>query len=139
MDTSETYIKMCEKAKEIQTEITTPHYHQFHMGDWYMSLPEICVGCVGIGDAFYFSDLHKKNMPIKFIWLPRQDQLQEMMCEWSGVKTNPGWSILHALDRWLSKNLRGDMHYWSTEQLWLAFVMKEKYNKVWTGKDWVSE
>jgi hypothetical protein len=25
----------------------------------------------------------------------------------------------------------------SWEQLWLAFVMKEKYNKVWNGEDWV--
>jgi len=24
----------------------------------------------------------------------------------------------------------------SMEQLWLAFVMKEKYNKVWNGKEW---
>jgi len=25
----------------------------------------------------------------------------------------------------------------SMEQLWLAFVMNEKYNKVWNGKDWM--
>lgn len=24
----------------------------------------------------------------------------------------------------------------SMEQLWLAYVMKEKYNKIWTGQDW---
>jgi len=23
------------------------------------------------------------------------------------------------------------------EQLWLAFVMKEKHNKTWNGKDWI--
>jgi hypothetical protein len=25
----------------------------------------------------------------------------------------------------------------SFNELWLAFVMKEKYNKIWNGKDWV--
>lgn len=25
----------------------------------------------------------------------------------------------------------------SMEQLWLIFVMQEKYNKVWDGKDWI--
>ena len=25
---------------------------------------------------------------------------------------------------------------YSMEQLWLMFVMKEKYNKEWNGKDW---
>jgi len=24
------------------------------------------------------------------------------------------------------------------EQLWLAFVMKEKHNKIWDGDNWVS-
>jgi len=24
----------------------------------------------------------------------------------------------------------------SMEQLWLAFVMKEKFDKVWNGEDW---
>ncbi len=27
----------------------------------------------------------------------------------------------------------------SMEQLWLAFVMKEKYNKVWDGEEWINE
>jgi hypothetical protein len=27
--------------------------------------------------------------------------------------------------------------YHSFVELWLAFVMKEKYNKIWNGKDWV--
>jgi len=27
----------------------------------------------------------------------------------------------------------------SMEQLWLAFVMKELYNKQWSGEEWVKE
>ena len=26
----------------------------------------------------------------------------------------------------------------SMEQLWLAFVMKSKYNKTWNGEDWIN-
>ena len=29
-------------------------------------------------------------------------------------------------------------YFTSFEQLWLAFVMKEKFNKVWDGKDWIA-
>ena len=29
-----------------------------------------------------------------------------------------------------------DKNY-SMEQLWLAFVMKDKYKKVWNGEDWI--
>jgi hypothetical protein len=25
---------------------------------------------------------------------------------------------------------------WTAEQRWLAFVMKEKFNKVWNGREW---
>ena len=79
--------------------------------------------------------------------LERQDQLQEM---------------LRLSDRQLMKQFR-DFLIWITgtgpspkypggfyprskpyghflptfEQLWLAFVMKEKYNKVWDGEEWV--
>jgi hypothetical protein len=28
--------------------------------------------------------------------------------------------------------------YESYEQYWLAFVMKEKYLKIWNGKEWVA-
>jgi len=34
----------------------------------------------------------------------------------------------------------GHLHIFNTgEQLWLAFVMKEKYDKVWNGDDWTKE
>ena len=73
-----------------------------------------------------------------WMWLPRQDQLQEMYngkdLEWTF------WDFVTFVDE-------GEHDYTiefssyaksfnSMEQIWLAFVMKEKYNKVWSGEDW---
>ena len=117
MDTSATYIKMCEKA------VPDIHYTgSFNtlVGDrWGIHL----VHC----DVFYFDGKGHA------IWLPRQDQLQEVVI---GNRT--------------PCQLSWDFHYWRTnqswghindpclsmEQFWLAFVMREKYSKVWIGEEW---
>jgi len=64
------------------------------------------------------------------VWLPRQDQLQEM------IKSISAFGRLKRFYRFVyfEENRR---HEWSMEQLWLAFVMKEKYEKVWDGTEWV--
>ena len=64
MDISKEYIKMCEKAVEIQ-EIR----NQLGLGDYYSPY----------GHGF---SLHGENKLIDkhdIIWLPRQDQLQDMV------------------------------------------------------------
>ncbi len=105
MDTSEEYIKMCEKAGEIQKVKPSPN------------------------DPREFFRLDKNA-----VWLPRQDQLQEMCQE-----KKPQW-LLSSLD--ISVNHEMSRHYdyfqrfTSMEQLWLAFVMKERFNKTWSEKEW---
>jgi hypothetical protein len=49
------------------------------------------------------------------------------------------WGLhMNFTDYWLERSIgRGVYDEASPEQLWLAFVMKEKYNKVWNGEDWV--
>ena len=111
MDTSETYIKMCEKAVEIQ-KIWNPTF-----GDWlqdeYISI---------VSDE----ELARENKKKNDVWLPRQDQLQEM------VGCNPGnWII------WMDKFISDREYFYTLEQTWLAFVMKKKYGKIWNGEDWV--
>ncbi len=121
MDTSEAYIEMCEKTEEIQ-KLWNPEG-----GDFYAppARDRVC---------FYFG-----LMDSDFIWLPRQDQLQEMIHR---------ACLPHVLlDEFLSweKQYQDNIveqkgKVWiasSMEQLWLAFVMKEKYNKIWDGTDWV--
>ncbi len=68
----------------------------------------------------------------KYIWLPTQSQLQEMIIKHG--HHNSG--ILFGLMQFSDKYSYNDK---SMEQLWLAFVMKEKYNKVWNGEDWVKD
>ncbi len=122
MDTSETYIKMCEKAEEIQECYDMAKYP-------YPNL------------FWYNNELHFLNNLKVGIWLPRQDQLQEMI-----GKTYPEPYFM--LTDWIIENeskIDENMNNpcfantESMEQLWLAFVMKEKYNKIWNGEDWINE
>ena len=63
--------------------------------------------------------------------LKTQDQLQEMVEAINiGVK-------LAAFTHWVSYQVMGRQGFSSFEQFWLAFVMKEKYNKTWNGEAWV--
>ena len=64
----------------------------------------------------------------KYFPIYRQDQLQEMMfSEESRI-----WRLHEWFDRWYPIGDRTD----SFEKLWLAFVIKEKYQKNWTGTEW---
>ena len=119
MDTTKQYILMCEKAKEIQ-ELPMKKNGNFYvdfMGD-------ICVYIEKDNDWNW-----QKN---KEIWLPRQDQLQDIL-------KDTHWTIygyLEQITKFMSDYGSID---WSWEQIWLGFLMKEKYNKIWNGTDWVKE
>lgn len=141
MDTSETYIKMCQKAVEIQKE------WKVEKGDWYIlveekidkcvnsikkGVPE-CVGLItfpyneeeiGILDGYDDRDFFKRT---DFVWLPRQDQLQEMINV--PDKVNLLYRLVEYADGWSC----------SWEQLWLVFVVHEKYHKKWNGENWIPE
>jgi len=60
------------------------------------------------------------------IWLPRQDQLQEMV----GQPYSRPSKQLRELAEFSDEGHPSA----SFEQLWLAFVMKEKYGKTWKGE-----
>jgi len=125
MDTSETYIKMCVGAAEIQAQ------QDGSQGEF--------VYCEGIG----YQEMDDRPLT-PFVWLPRQDQLQEMVLG-RVDKHDSCVSDLHGLffafrcfvqeddaDGWWS--FRSDLV--SFEQLWLAFVMKIMYGKEWSGTEW---
>jgi len=125
MDTSEQYIKMCEKAEELQ-EIWEPQpfdnfCYRHHREDapwWWSKLDRF-------GEINKKRDIH--------IWLPRQDQLQEMLKVDYDQRIISIWEMERFLEFYKTK--------WkifeTMEQLWLAFVMKEKYGKIWDGKKWI--
>jgi len=43
------------------------------------------------------------------------------------------------MDKFVGYCICGMHRHDSMEQLWLAFVMKEKYNKIWNGENWIKE
>ena len=69
----------------------------------------------------------------KYIWLPRQDQLQEMVFQLG----EPPTAYIVLLREFMQRNSPYYVMFASMEQLWLAFVMKEKFNKTWDGEKWL--
>jgi len=128
MDTSEIFVKMCREAKEIQ-EAWEPD-----PGDWYQKVfslkhNNISVHIVGGDDWF---DPKEGD---GWVWLPTQSQLQKMLIGQDINQMVVGLNSFHEkncaqmeLKRWSLFN--------SMEQLWLAFVMENKFGKRWTGETW---
>jgi hypothetical protein len=73
----------------------------------------------------------------KCTWLPRQDDLQGMVKGTSDLD-----HLLERFDAFIRRHWEYKDSvtpigvFGSMEQLWLAFVMMEKHNKVWNGEDW---
>lgn len=127
MDKSSHYIKMCQGAKVIQKQ-WNPDF-----GDFFVSMSlGLTSSCQPI-----VSDLEKKVSylkTIKAVWLPRQDQLQDMVID----KYATPWDLAIAF----SNSLMGDNtsyfdNFDSMEKLWFAFIMLEKYKKKWKDGEWV--
>ena len=119
MDTSEQYMKMCEKAEEIQGLRDTSH----------RGFPTPCF-------SYHENDVWFNPVDNKpAIWLPRFDQLQEML-DTEEIEPNliPYDKLFH-FTSWVRVE---DVPFTSMEQLWLAFIMKEKFNKVWDGEIWIT-
>ena len=67
----------------------------------------------------------------KLIWLPRQDQLQEMF-------NRTTWHLEQSFHYFFLERskIKGNSDKRTMEQLWLAFVMDEKFNKIWNKDKW---
>ena len=127
MDTSKTYIKMCD-CEAIQE-------HTPVIGDFYWE--EHIDGEETVWTVFDTGNNDYQGLDWGTVWLPRQDQLQEMVIKLDGAAN---WSTLINWILSFEKFLWSDYpitHFTSMEQLWLAFVMKEKYNKIWDGDKWL--
>jgi len=118
---TDNYIKMCEQAGEIQKEWKQEN------GDlvfWKITKS------IKIVTDHFFAESFKD-----FVWLPTQEQLQEMTEGRFHI-----WGNLNSLTMTASTADR-DTHQIcrnvdSMNELWLMYVMKEKYNKSWTGDKW---
>jgi len=140
------YIRMCEKAKQIQKL-------------WIPGLGDICINktdneevmivasrgkiadkeykfvYLGIGGREQRDYWHKKD---QLIWLPTQGQLQEMINireYWFSIMFKEGkfiFTYLYDINNKNYQSFKGN----SIKECLLKLIMKEKYNKIWTGNDW---
>lgn len=151
MDTSQEFIKMCARAKEIQ-EYGRDNFKKLRPLFTFDLMLERVALVLWIpkkmrerlkirGDEYIISieSNNEKNVLIEegtkggMYWLPRQDQLQDM------VKDEPRNLVIDIYD-WTEESLLNGIEaekFTSMEQLWLAFVMSEKYNKKWIKENWV--
>lgn len=135
------YALMCEKSEEIQA-LWKPK-----VGDWFYKRDGIGFGlwlvcrieegvllCFGERASHppFNRQLVEFRTPEEYIWLPLQHQSQKMVY--------PDESCSGKLTR--LQCFYGNEYFdkgkecSSFEELLLAFVMKEKWNKAWNGKEW---
>ena len=128
MDKSEQNIKMCESAKEIQ-KLVQDNFD----------------GTCGSKEDFWGYSERKDRL----VWLPRQDQLQEMLKDThtlGAIIQGLYWfyepehfcpdndnDIINCNCESIGKERRKIFN--TIEQFTLAFVMDELYNKEWNGED----
>ncbi len=147
---TERYIKMCEKAEEIQRE-WKPQTGDWAIDVWHRN--PVVVAIVELSGRLLVSQIGGslyENEQDKFFWLPTQEQLQGMV-EDEILRGSLGLDyrgpckrhidLFWAFRFWFEK--RAGEGYIRTctsmNELWLAFVMWEKYGKVWDDKkeEWV--
>ncbi len=126
MDTSEQYIKMCDYP-----EIQGPKREGGVVHGDYIYSPSL-----GNADIFCGNPSYRYGM-MGEIWLPRQSQLQEMVE--LVVTGQTGYPEVSAAVLDKLNNYQWHGFFKSMEQLWLAFVMKEKFSKTWDGDKWARE
>ena len=107
MDTTETYISMCDC--------------------WGIQIYRLNESAELTGESV--SPFEEKDFSVEHrgrrIWLPRQDQIQEMLgCV--------GGNHVGIMEKFIKAE-----YFWSLEQMWLAFYMKERHSEQWNGKEWV--
>ncbi len=120
MDTSKNYIKMRKAAvPDIGSGAAiAPGSMRKCDRDVYMDTK---------GDIYYYGEDSHSDCQLE-----RQDQLQAM------VYTDSSWTKIQLFGNWLHEYTDlSKIINWSMEQLWLAFVMKERHNKAWSGTEWL--
>lgn len=134
MDTSPEYIKMCERAEEIQNDWI------LHKGDYYYHKLNNKISFV----SGWFEARTAENAVLmthyhgRLIWLPRLDQLIEMlhcMEAKDPFKVHLTLAIIDAVYG-LREEQKENYPFTSTEQAFLDCVMENRFNKRWSGENW---
>jgi len=138
MDTSDEYIKMCI-CPEVQKQWKLPHDDQDYIYHYRTGF-RLNGNQVRPNDrdAGWVADEKIGFMNGQLIWLPRQDQIQEMLPDiFSNREIVPLTQKLTEFTVMVIEKHRFSGR--TMEQLWLAFYMYEKYSKIWDDKKWVKK
>jgi len=125
VDTSKTYIKMCD-CPEIQGQWNPKNFTSYHA--YHKRLKRV-------GDFIYGIQWENSDRE-ELIWLPRQDQIQKEFVNIRGIGSK-GYTLVKYFCEWLISDSTDVMYDLSSmEQIWLAFYMHEKHKKIWDGTKW---
>jgi len=150
MDFTNRYAIMCRKAAELQEEWAPKPCDFFIEYADIEEAPGVCSPAsgkiqvvdiyIGTADSDEYR-IESEHLRENSFWLPRQDQLQKII--------EPDDSRVHSVigevigSRYLEGStgdyVEAPRKFYSMEQIWLAFVMKERYGKIWNEEDWVGE
>ncbi len=122
MDITETYIKMSD--------------HPLIQGQWEPREGDVYIGKESRFFSIYAGACTDYINGID-IWLPRQDQIQEMLG--GGGKCGCTVCLVTGLYHFMENNLEGMFEAGiegTMELLWLAFYMHEKHNLKWEDGKW---
>ena len=132
MDTSLEYTEMCLSSTEIQRK-WNKKAGDFFINKWlnyrtnkWVHETHVIFECI--------EDPHHSipnNFDSVYCWMPRQDQLQDML----NLDLHAMVIELKAFIEW---EYYDSLRFTSMEQLWLSFVMYEKFNKFWSGCAWIN-
>jgi hypothetical protein len=123
MNIDDMYIKMCEKAPELWDGRKFEHDDCLYVKDSWDNEKD---GFRLAGDQTFDEQLAFGG---KWFIIFRKFQLQQMV-----KREKESWL---ALEKRFEHNTKNYPSSWTPEKIWLAFVMKENYNKVWNGYNWV--
>ena len=129
MDTEQTYIKMCLQAREIKTGNYAISNHIFPDDNVTICKTGVIIDSDG---SFYYRENPNENL----IWLPRQDELQDI------INYDYPPDLLWDFNEWNKQtSLFSNFYFpiYTIEQLWLCFIMSRMYHKTWNGEEWVNE
>lgn len=145
------YVRMCKEATELQEN------HKSEIGDYYYLnwLYEsntnlnrdicdflVCEADEWQGDVFRpwadygFPEQYESNIK-NSTWLPRQDQLQDMILQNVHITLNETEILLRKFSIFSISIYAKRVNATSMEQLWLSYVMYDRYGKFWNGVKWV--
>jgi hypothetical protein len=130
MDFSNTYINMCDKAKELQMA-----HSIYEAGDFYYEGNDIVTNQPKFSVMTETHDGKKRAIGNLKTWLPRQDQLQMMLGDY-----HEQCNIIHKhlmKEAILNDVLGLNQEINTMEQLLLTIVMRQNYFKEWQGTGWV--